>query len=134
MRKPHFTGLFQRRNDGKPFTLRELLLGENNQQSTQNTIQKNKKERQMNTQKNMSVGLDGIEPVDHRALFGNMPKTSWPMPKITMTDWLLVIALVLIVSGLGIAFYQTVVKSRDKADDKFGNIEHHDRVVFVQPN
>ena len=40
VKKPHFVGLFGRKSDGKPFTLRELICGENNQPS-------NKKEQKM---------------------------------------------------------------------------------------
>ena len=123
MKEPHFTGLFQRRSDGKLFTLRELFSEENHQQRNQG--------KNMNLEK--TAGIAGLEEVDRRTLLGRKPETDWSWLKIERKQVVTGVIILLVCVAIMVTWFQTWVKHNDKVLDQSANQVHHQRVIILQP-
>ena len=113
-KKDSFSRLFQF-CPGKTFTLREIICGETNQQST--------------PRNNMKETIDGIEVTEASEQQPGKADNKQMLRDIAGGCIFMVVVMALIV-----CWFHFFVKPHDKAlADNPANQVHHDRVVIVQP-
>jgi len=117
-----FSRLFQF-HPGKTFTLRELICGENSQQSDQQG-------EKMKSQNHVGCSIDGLEPVNHDALLSRKSATDWSCLNVGKKNFVIGAILLGLFIVAMVLWYRGPVKVYNDNLDKNGQIQQQ-RVFFT---